>query len=74
MQEDIVGSLRAIGHDAATCSLCGAPCSADELAPLDAVSTHGVRSEHEAVCPACRRALAEGDDPAFPLDEDSDLA
>ena len=73
MQEDIVGTLRTIGHDAQTCSLCGTPYSADELTPVDAVPTHGARSEHEAICPACRRALAEGDDPALPLDEDGDL-
>ena len=72
MQEDIVGTLRIIGHDAVTCSLCGVPYSTHELTPVDAVPAHGVRSERETICPACRRALAEGDDPAVPLDEDAD--
>jgi hypothetical protein len=72
MQEDIVGTLRTIGHDAETCSLCGVPYSTHELTPVDAVPAHGVRSEREAICPACRRALDEGDDPVVPLDEDAD--
>jgi len=72
MQEDIVGTLRTIGHDAETCSLCGVPYSTHELTPVDAVPAHGVRSEREAICPACRRALAEGDEPVVPRDEDDD--
>ena len=72
MQEDIVGTLRIIGHDAETCSLCGVPYSTHELTPVDAVPAHGVRSERETICPACRRALAEGDDPVVPVDEDGD--
>ena len=72
MQEDIVGTLRAIGHDAETCSLCGGPYSAHELTPVDAVPADGVLSEREAICPACRRALAEGNQPVVPRDEDDD--
>jgi hypothetical protein len=44
MQEDIVGTLRTIGHDAQTCSLCGAPYAAPELTPVDAIPAHGVLS------------------------------
>ena len=73
MQEDIVGTLRAIGHDAETCSLCGSPYAAHELTPVDAVPADGVLSEREAICPACRRALAEGDEPVIPRDEDEDV-
>ena len=72
MQEDIVGTLRAIGHDAETCSLCGVPYSAHELTPVDAVPAEGVLSEREVICPACRRALAEGTQPVVPHDEDDD--
>ena len=72
MQEDIAGTLHTIGHDTQTCSLCGEPYAAPELTPVDAIPAHGVRSEHETICPACRRALAEGNDPVSPLDEEGD--
>jgi hypothetical protein len=72
MQEDIVGTLRTIGHDAETCSLCGLAYAAHELTPVDADPAHGVLSEREAICPACRRALAEGNEPVVPRDEDDD--
>jgi hypothetical protein len=70
MQEDIVGTLRTLGHDAETCSLCGQPYPAQALSPIEAELEDGVLSEREEVCPECGRVLDLGDDPTFPLDEE----
>jgi len=72
MNEDVAGTLRTIGHDTLLCSLCGASYPADHLMPVEADPTDGVRSERADICPACRQALAQGDDPAFPLDTEGD--
>lgn len=63
MQEDIAGTLRTIGHDVATCSLCGSPYPIQELTSLEATPHDGVLSERADVCPECVAALARGDDP-----------
>jgi len=63
MQEDITGTLRTIGHDVATCSLCGAPYPIRALTPLEATPQDGVLSERADVCPECAATLARGDDP-----------
>lgn len=72
MQEDVAGTLRTLGHRTATCSLCGSVYPAERLVPVEATSMDGVRSEREDVCPDCRQALAQGDDPALPLDADDE--
>ena len=72
MQEDIVGTLHSIGHATAICSLCGAPYPADQVVPVDADPMDGMRSERAEACPECRRALLEGDDPAFPIEVDGE--
>jgi hypothetical protein len=76
MQEDVVGTLRTIGHDTRICSLCGTPFPANRLTPMEASLGDGVRSEREDVCPECTRSLARGENPAAPinLDEQTDAA
>ena len=69
MQEDVVGTLKTIGHNVRTCSLCGAPYPAAQIASIEADPTDGVISEREEVCPECGRALTEGDNPAVPEDD-----
>lgn len=70
MQEDVVGTLRTLGQDTAMCSLCGHPYPPEALRPIEADLGDGVLSEREEACPECGRALALGDDPAFPLDDE----
>ncbi len=70
MQEDVAGTLHTIGHDTRICSLCGTPYPANRLAPMEAAVGDGVRSEREDVCPDCARSLAQGDNPATPLNVD----
>ena len=73
MQEDIVGTLRTIGgHDTAICSLCGAPYPVDQLTPIEADLMDGALSEREDVCPECRKSLAQGENPAFPIETEGD--
>ncbi len=73
MQEDIVGTLHTIGgHDTALCSLCGAPYPSGQMIPIEADPTDGVLSEREDVCPECRKALMQGDNPAFPIEIEGD--
>lgn len=68
MLEDVVGTLQASGHDVRLCSLCGAAYPADQLTPMEGEPMDGVRSERADICPDCRQALAQGDDPAFPVE------
>ncbi len=71
MQEDIVGTLHTTGLSRVeTCSLCGVPYPADQLVPVEASPIAGTLSERENLCPDCRAALEQGDDPALSTEDD----
>ena len=71
MQEDVVGTLHASGLSRVeTCSLCGVPYPAEQLILVEASPVAGTLSERENICPDCRAALEQGDDPAFASDDD----
>ena len=72
MQEDVAATIRVVGHRMEICGLCGTPYPVDHLAAAEADPGDGTRSAFEYVCPECRLALAQGDDPAFPLDANDD--
>ena len=70
MQEDVAGTLRTIGYDTDTCSLCGDAYPTDQLISVEADPSDGVVSDREYVCPRCYESLAQGEARVYPADSD----
>lgn len=61
MEEDEIGVQRVFGHhEYVECSRCGRPTAAQLAAIVPGDATES-QSEYEYLCPACRQALADGE-------------